>query len=90
VQAEYRARTENPQETFEAATKLLLAKLPRELTNKFDDEEWLLYERYIPQALALAGNYNDSQTKPNPLMPNMDFVTLMANSAKWVAHTFPV
>jgi hypothetical protein len=73
---------ENPQEKFEAATKLLLSKLPRDLSNKFDDEEWILYERYIPQTLALAGNYNDSQTKPKPLIPNMDFVILMVNAAK--------
>jgi hypothetical protein len=54
---------ENPPEKFEAATKLLLSKLPRDLSNKFNDEEWILYERYIPQALALAGTYNDSQTE---------------------------
>jgi hypothetical protein len=73
---------ENPQEKFEAATKLRLSKLPRNLSNRFDDEEWILYERYIPQALALAGNYNDSQAKPDPLIPTVDFVTLMANTAK--------
>jgi hypothetical protein len=36
---------ENPQEKFEAATKLRLSKLLRDLSNKFDDEEWILYER---------------------------------------------
>jgi hypothetical protein len=73
---------DNPQEHFEAAVKLLLSKLPRDRSNKYDDEEWALYERYIPQALAIANNYKDSQTKPAPLRPNMDFVALMVNAAK--------
>ncbi|KAI0139030.1 hypothetical protein F4776DRAFT_47404 [Hypoxylon sp. NC0597] len=81
VQAEYRARMDNAQEEFEAATKLLLAKIPSQRSSKFDNEEWLLYERYIPQVIALAKNYNDSQTKPKPLRPTMDFVRLLTNSS---------
>ncbi|KAL3463576.1 P-loop containing nucleoside triphosphate hydrolase protein [Aspergillus heterothallicus] len=57
VQAECRARMKNPQEEFEAATKLLLSKFPSERSNKYDNEEWILYERYIPQVLYLARNY---------------------------------
>lgn len=75
----------NPQEEFEAATKLLLGKFPRERSNKYDDEEWILYERYIPQVLALSKNYANSQTKPNALKPNMDFVNLLVNAAKYTA-----
>ncbi|KAI0888151.1 uncharacterized protein GGS22DRAFT_185531 [Annulohypoxylon maeteangense] len=81
VQAEYRARMENPQEEFEAAIKLLLDKLPSQDSSKFDDKEWLLYKRYIPQVLALLKNYDDSQTDPNPLKPTMDFVRLLTNSS---------
>ncbi|KAI1410375.1 hypothetical protein F5Y13DRAFT_192236 [Hypoxylon sp. FL1857] len=81
VQAEYRARMDNAQEEFEAAIRLLLMKIPSQRSSKFNDEEWLLYERYIPQVIALAKNYNDSQTKPNPLKPTMDFVRLLTNSS---------
>ncbi|KAI1458139.1 hypothetical protein F4805DRAFT_474585 [Annulohypoxylon moriforme] len=81
VQAEYRARMDNPQEEFEAAIKLLLGKLPSQGSSKFDNDEWLLYKRYIPQVLALVKNYEDSQTNPNPLKPTMDFVRLLTNSS---------
>lgn len=74
---------DNRQEQFEAATKLLLGKLPRERANKYDDDEWALYERYIPQVLALAKNYNDSQKKPDAPRANMDFVNLLVNAAKY-------
>lgn len=73
----------NPQEEFEAVTKLLLGKFPRERSNKYDDEEWILYQRYIPQVLALSKNYIDSQTNPNALKPTMDFVNLLVNAAKY-------
>ncbi len=53
---------DNSQESFEAAVKLLLSKLPRDRSNKYVDEEFILYERYIPQALALAHNYKDSKS----------------------------
>ncbi|CAG8978829.1 hypothetical protein HYALB_00013203 [Hymenoscyphus albidus] len=72
------------QETFEATTRLLLGKFPRERDNKYDDEEWILYEMYIPQVIALAKNYMDSITKPNPLRANMDFVNLLVNAANGI------
>ncbi|KAI1097155.1 P-loop containing nucleoside triphosphate hydrolase protein [Jackrogersella minutella] len=81
VQAEYRARTDDPQEDFEAAIKLLLEKIPSQRSSKFNNEEWMLYERYIPQVLALAKNYNDSQANPKPLEPTMDFVRLLTYSS---------
>ncbi|KAI0898720.1 hypothetical protein F4806DRAFT_506706 [Annulohypoxylon nitens] len=81
VQAEYRARTDNPQEDFENAIKLLLDKLPSQDSSKFDDDEWILYKRYIPQVLQLAKNYEYSQTQPNPLKPTMNFVRLLTNSS---------
>lgn len=81
VQAEYRARMDNPQEDFENAIKLLLDKLPSQDSSKFDDDEWILYKRYIPQVLQLAKNYEDSQTQPNPLKPTMNFVRLLTNSS---------
>ncbi|KAK1636215.1 hypothetical protein BDP81DRAFT_406959, partial [Colletotrichum phormii] len=77
VQSEYRARMDDRQEQFDAATKLLLRKFPGECENKYDDDEWILYEKYIPQVLALSKNYADSQTKPNPLKASMDFVNLV-------------
>ena len=73
---------DNPQESFESAIKLLLSKLPGDRFNKYVNEEWILYEWYLPQALALAHNYTNSQTKPNPLKPNIDFVALMVSAAK--------
>lgn len=81
VQSEYRARMNSPQEHFEAATQLLLEKFPSERSNQYDNEEWLLYERYIPQVIALTRNFVDSQAKPNPLKPTMDFVSLLTNAA---------
>ncbi|KAI0377693.1 hypothetical protein F5Y04DRAFT_263483 [Hypomontagnella monticulosa] len=81
VQAEYRTRMDDPQEEFEAAVTLLLGKIPSQSSTKFDNDEWIMYERYIPQVLSLAKHYRDSQTKPNPLKPNMDFVRLLTNSA---------
>lgn len=74
---------DDSQEYFEAATKLLLAKLPSERSNKYDDDEFALYELYIPQVLALERSYNDSQQKTNPLKPNMNFVKLLVNAAKY-------
>ncbi|KAH8803590.1 hypothetical protein F5884DRAFT_510069 [Xylogone sp. PMI_703] len=68
------------QENFEAATKLLLDKFPSQRSNVYDDDEFLLYERYIPQVLALAKSY-DSQTKSDHLKPTMDFVSLLANAS---------
>ncbi|KAL8658195.1 MAG: hypothetical protein Q9226_001193 [Calogaya cf. arnoldii] len=46
--------------------------------NEYNDDEWLVYERYIPQVLALMSSYNDSQSNARPLKPNMDFVNLLA------------
>ena len=82
VQLEYRVRLADPQEDFDAATKLLLEKFPSQGENKYNDEEWLIYERYIPQVLALARNYNDFQTKATPLRPKMNFITLLAVAVK--------
>lgn len=73
----------NKQEEFEAAIKLLLDKFPSQRNSLFDDDEWLLFEKYVPQVLALARNYNDSQKKPNPLTPNMEFVHLLTNASKY-------
>ncbi|KAK1830086.1 hypothetical protein QBC39DRAFT_426826 [Podospora conica] len=84
VQSEFRARTDNRQEGFDAATKLLLGKLPHERANKYDNEEYTLLERYTPQVLALATNYRDSQDKPDPLKANMDFVNLLVNAANGI------
>lgn len=81
VQAGYRAKLENPQQEFEAAIKLLLEKIPSQRSSRFDNDEWILYEKYIPQVLSLVKNYNDSQTKPKPLKPNEDFVRLLTNSS---------
>jgi len=78
---------DQPQEHFEAATKLLLGRFPSQRSNKHDDEEWVLYERYIPQVLALAKNYSDSQKKANALKPNMDFVSLLVDAAKYDFET---
>ncbi|KAJ8124006.1 hypothetical protein ONZ43_g173 [Nemania bipapillata] len=75
---------ENRQKRFEATAQFLLEKFPRERENKYDNEEWVLYETYIPQVLALAANYNDSQSKPDPLIANMDFVNLLVNAANWL------
>lgn len=72
----------NPQEEFEAATRLLLSKFPSERSNKYDNDELVLYERYIPQVLSLARNYNESLLKPRPLKPNRDFISLLVNAAK--------
>ena len=84
VQVEYRARLVDPQKEFEAATQLLLQKFPSQRERKYNDDEWLIYERYIPQVLALTRNYNASQSKPRPLKPNMDFVHLLADAVKSV------
>ena len=84
VQSEYLARMENLQEEFEAATKLLLDKFPSQRDSTFDDDQWLLFERYVPQVLALARNFNESQKKSSPLIPNMDFVHLLTNAAKCI------
>lgn len=73
---------ETPQEQFEAATRLLLSKFQAERLNKYDNEEWILYERYIPQVLSIARNYNESLLKPRPLEPNKDFIGLLVNAAK--------
>ncbi|KAF2753267.1 hypothetical protein EJ05DRAFT_504920 [Pseudovirgaria hyperparasitica] len=80
VQSEYRSRMENPQEQFEAATRLLLEKFPPERSNQYNDEEWLIYERYIPSVLALVRDYNDSQKNKSRIKPNMNFVKLLANA----------
>ena len=85
VQIEYRARLANPQEDFEAATRLLLEKFPSQRENKYDDDEWLIYERYIPHVLALVRNYNDSQANSQPLKPNMDFINLLSVAVKFVS-----
>ncbi len=89
VQAEYRARVENPQEKFEAAVKLLLLRLPNNYANKNNNDQWVLYDRYIPQVLALANHYNESQTKPKPLKPTMDFISLLANAVRSVTPAPP-
>ncbi|KAI0104454.1 hypothetical protein F4814DRAFT_430828 [Daldinia grandis] len=81
VQAGYRAKLENPQQEFEAAVELLLKKIPSQRSSRFDNNEWILYEKYIPQVLSLVKNYNESQTKPKPLKPNSDFVRLLTNSS---------
>ncbi|KAI1654754.1 hypothetical protein F4813DRAFT_194925 [Daldinia decipiens] len=81
VQAGYRAKLDNPQQEFEAAVELLLEKIPSQRSSKFDNDEWILYEKYIPQVLSLVKNYNDSQTKPKPLKPNENFVRLLTNSS---------
>ncbi|KAI0115622.1 hypothetical protein GGR51DRAFT_503594 [Nemania sp. FL0031] len=81
VQREYQARIEDAQQQFEAATKLLLDKFPSQRANKYDDDEWIICERYIPQVLALTRNYEDSQSRTKPLKPSMDFVSLLANAA---------
>lgn len=73
---------DNPQDIFEAAIRLLLEKFPSQRSNKYNDEEWILYDQYIPQVLVLAGNYNDSQGKKNALYPTMNFVSLLTNAAK--------
>ncbi len=86
VQAEYRARMDNRQEHFEATIKLLLGKLPHERANEYHDEEWVLYERYIPQVLALTNNFNDSQSTSDPLKANMSFVNLLVNAAKYAPN----
>ncbi|KAL8853088.1 MAG: hypothetical protein Q9221_002119 [Calogaya cf. arnoldii] len=78
VQMEYRSRLANPQDAFDTATQLLLGKFPSQRENKYNDDEWLTYERYMPQVLALTRNYNNSQSKARPLKPNMDFVNLLA------------
>lgn len=84
VQSEYRARMDHPQEKFDAATELLLDKFPSERSNRYDDDEWLRYEKYIPQVLALMRNYNDSQKQEShTLKPNMHFVMLLVNAAKY-------
>ncbi|KAI0857704.1 hypothetical protein F4860DRAFT_505886 [Xylaria cubensis] len=75
---------ENAQEHFEAATRLFLEKFPSQQSSKFDDEAWLTVERYVPQVLALVKNYNESQSKLDPLKPNMDFVHLLGNAANAV------
>ncbi|KAI8304277.1 hypothetical protein K4K61_006265 [Colletotrichum sp. SAR11_59] len=84
VQSEYRVRMDDRQEQFDAATRLLLQKFPGERDNKYDDDEWILYEKYIPQVLALSKNYADSQSKANPLKANMDFVNLLVNAANGI------
>lgn len=81
---------ENPQENFNAAIRLLLEKFPSQRSSKFDDEAWLTVERYIPQVLALAKNYNESQSKPNALQPNMDFVRLLGYAAKYESRLISV
>ncbi|KAI4279470.1 MAG: hypothetical protein L6R38_005037 [Xanthoria sp. 2 TBL-2021] len=82
VQLEYRSRIANPQHIFESATQLLLEKFPSQRENKYNDDKWLTYERYIPQVLALMSNYNDSQSNARPLKPNIDFVNLLAVAVK--------
>ncbi|KAK7990146.1 hypothetical protein PG989_010461 [Apiospora arundinis] len=80
VQSEFRARMDNPQEKFEAAVKILLDKFPPERGNEYNDEEWILYERYIPQVLSLVGNYKESKKQAVPLKADMNFVRLLANA----------
>jgi hypothetical protein len=41
-------RTKNVQEHFEAAVTLLLVKLPSGRCNTYDNDDWLVYERYVP------------------------------------------
>ncbi|CAH0056955.1 unnamed protein product [Clonostachys solani] len=81
VQAEFRLRTENKQEHFEAAIQLLLEKFPSQREKNFGNKFWILYEKYLPQVLALVKNYNSSQGKPDPLRPTKSFVILLTNSA---------
>lgn len=76
---------DNPQEKFEAATKLLLNQLPSERSNQYNDAEWVLYDRYIPQVMSLVRNYKDSQSQRTPLKADMDFVRLLVNAAKSVS-----
>jgi hypothetical protein len=52
VPSEYQARMGNAQEKFDAAVKLLLLKLPYKFANKNNNDNWILYDRYIPQVLA--------------------------------------
>lgn len=81
---------DNPQEKFNATVKLLLSKFPSERANQYDDEEWVLYERYVPQVLALTRNYNDSQGGSQPIKPTMDFVLLLVNAAKYFLPSLDV
>lgn len=74
------------QQEFEAATELLLTKFPDEGSNKYDDDELLATERYMPQVLALRRNYNESQANDSPLKPNMSFVRLLTVAAKYDFH----
>ena len=76
-------RATKSQEHFEAATQLLLVKFPSQYEKKYNDDEWLMYERYIPQVLALTRNYNDYQSKSQPLRPNVFFVQLLAVAVKY-------
>ncbi|KAK0631075.1 hypothetical protein B0T17DRAFT_239362 [Bombardia bombarda] len=84
LQSPNEVMADHRQEQFEADTKLLLGKLPHERANKYDNEEWALLEKYVPQVLELAKSYNDSQEKPNPLKANMDFVNLLVNTANGI------
>jgi tetratricopeptide (TPR) repeat protein len=87
VQAEYKFRmsTEDRQEGFDGAVKLVLDKFPPRGDLVIMDSLWEEGAKYLEHISALARDWKDSQGKPEALKPTVDFCNLMANCA-WFVH----
>ncbi|KAL8896345.1 MAG: hypothetical protein Q9207_007750 [Kuettlingeria erythrocarpa] len=87
VQAEclFRISTVERQEGFDGAVKLLLDKFPSRGNLVIMDSLWEDGAKYLQQIAAVATNWKESQDKPAPLEPTVDFCNLMADCA-WFVH----
>ncbi|KAL8812868.1 MAG: hypothetical protein Q9223_000518 [Gallowayella weberi] len=73
------------QEGFDGAVKLLLDKFPSRGSLVIMDALWEDGAQYLQQIASVAENWRDSQDKPAPLKPTVDFCNLMADCA-WFVH----
>ncbi|KAL8690231.1 MAG: hypothetical protein Q9224_004454, partial [Gallowayella concinna] len=87
VQAEclFRVSTADRQEGFDGAVKLLRDKFPSRGSLVIMDSLWEDGAKYLQQIASVAENWRDSQDKPAPLKPTVEFCNLMADCA-WFVH----
>ncbi|KAL8948298.1 MAG: hypothetical protein Q9222_005505 [Ikaeria aurantiellina] len=73
------------QEGFDGAVKLLLEKFPDRGSLVVMDSLWEDGAQHLEQIASVAKNWQNSQDRPAPLKPTVDFCNLMADCA-WFVH----
>ncbi|KAL8715178.1 MAG: hypothetical protein Q9220_001136 [cf. Caloplaca sp. 1 TL-2023] len=77
--------TAGVQKEFADAVQLLLEKFPDRGSLVIKDSLWEDGAQYLQQIASVAEEWRDSQEKPMPLKPTVDFCNLMADCA-WFVH----